>query len=248
VGSGGTKCGELGMSGGVSVGEGGSENSRKADGGDGKNIFRRVETAGTVSGGLGAGGVSNVDDVGGANLRGKGDGRNIFRRRETAGIVSGLGAGGALNVGSVGNNDFGRSDKGTRFLSVAESVNAGSKQDRGSAGKMGDAGEGQAAMEQASVVKSRGSGGVGDDSTDEGAMSTLSPCSPGVGITRDKEIRGATGGVTGGKERASGMSSRAGKGNMSSEAEAAQAFWSDGGDGRGDESKIRGRGTAGKGR
>jgi hypothetical protein len=69
----------------VSVGEGGSEKSRQADGGDGKNIFRMAETAGVVSGGLDAGGVSNVGNVGGANLRGKGDGRNIFRRAQTAG-------------------------------------------------------------------------------------------------------------------------------------------------------------------
>jgi hypothetical protein len=85
VDSGGTKGKELGMSGEVSVGEGGSENSRQADGGDGKNIFRRVETAGVVSWGLGAGGVSNIGSVGGANSKGKGDGRNIFRRAETAG-------------------------------------------------------------------------------------------------------------------------------------------------------------------
>jgi hypothetical protein len=52
---------------------------------------------------------------------------------------------------------------------------------------------------------------------------------------RDKEIRGATGSMTGGKERVSGMSSRAGKGYMLSKAEAVQAFWSGGGDGRGDE-------------
>jgi hypothetical protein len=81
----GTKGRELGMSDKVGVGEGSSEKSRQADGGNGKNIFQRVEMVGTVSGGLGAGGVLNVDDVGGANLRGKGDGRNIFRRAETVG-------------------------------------------------------------------------------------------------------------------------------------------------------------------
>jgi collagen type III alpha len=176
VDSGGTKGKELSMSGEVSIGKGGSENSRQADGGNGKNIFQRVETAGVVSRGLSTGGVSNIGSVGGVNSRGKGNGRNIFQRAEMAGVVSGeLSTGGVSNVGSVGNNDFGRLDKGTRFLSVVESVNAGSKQDRGSAGKMGDTGEGQVAMEQASMVKSRGSSGMGDDSMDKGAMSTLSP-------------------------------------------------------------------------
>jgi hypothetical protein len=79
---------ELGMSSEVSIGKGGSENSRQADGGDGKNIFRRVETVGVVSWGLSMGGVSNIGSVGGANSKGKGNGRNIFWRAETAGADS----------------------------------------------------------------------------------------------------------------------------------------------------------------
>jgi hypothetical protein len=60
------------MSGKASVGKGGSENLKQADGGDGKNILRRAETANIITGGFGVGGVSNIGGAGGDNSRGKG--------------------------------------------------------------------------------------------------------------------------------------------------------------------------------
>ena len=60
------------MSSKASVGKGGSENLKQADGGDGKNILRRAETANIITRGFGVGSVSNIGGAGGDNLRGKG--------------------------------------------------------------------------------------------------------------------------------------------------------------------------------
>jgi hypothetical protein len=198
--SGGTKGKELSMSGEVSVGKGSSENSRQADRGNGKNIFRRVEMAGVVSWGLGMGSVLNIGSVGGANSKGKGNGRNIFQRAETVG--------------------------------------ADNKRDGDSEGKMGNVGEGQATMEQASIVRLRGGGNVGDDLMGEGVMATLSSCSASVGIASIKEGSGGDTGMSEGREGVSGVWLKANKNKSKSalsKGDGAQVGWSASRDGRGRE-------------
>jgi hypothetical protein len=65
--------------------------------------------------------------------------------------------------------------------------------------------EGQATMEQASIVRSRGGGDMGDDLMGEGVMATLSLCSAGVGIASIKEGSGGDTGMSEGREGASSV-------------------------------------------
>jgi hypothetical protein len=104
---------------------------------------------------------------------------------------------------------------------------------------MGNVGEGQAMMEQVSIVRSRGGGNMGDNLTGEGVMATLFSCSASVGITSVKEGSGGDIGMSEGREGVSGMWLKANKNkskSMLSKGDGAQVGWSASRDSRGRES------------
>jgi hypothetical protein len=93
----------------------------------------------------------------------------------------GLGTGGVSNIGRDGNKDLRRMNKGIRFSTGAETAGAGGEQDRDSAGRGKDTGEGQAAVDEVSTVKLRGGDSTVNGWLDKGARSMFDGVSGGGG-------------------------------------------------------------------